>query len=796
MRHRWILSHLVLISLLVSPYLGMLTLPESFKDANAEKVFGSLKIVSAYSNDGRNKRDISDSFPEHISCELRVSGETMGLDLHRNRNVDGKKPVYVMRNGKIVLETISTLKDVEYFQDTESGAALAVICETKADGTCEYRVEGIVTMGGDRYLVYPTEEQQEQHPGVSYAEGESPYVVEKLNSTVTNFSDYIVSDFVPQTVPERFGRVRRKTKKVNYNVELMMVTDTSVYKFWFDKTAASTTTERRALTLSRIRQYYAFVANAVDLRYKNIKETDLALNVLYSGLLIIEDPTVSFWTDGIARNNPEDASRKMIDSDQAYTSFTQWVQGRKDLPKSDHVMLFTAYDLSRKGETSNTGLAYVRSICSRRSTSICENLFDFDRVETAAHELGHSLGASHDGDGNACPAADSYIMTPTSGLAKGANAKNPWYFSSCSIAYFREKIRQLDSADDNCLLSESSSLDRTILTPLLQALPGQVYHIDTQCAYSHGESSTFCRSFYNQTSYEDICTGLYCSIPGTTFCRKVMPARGTSCGQNKWCDNGACVYNSNAPAVSASCPLEEYPGVINRLNLTCTQMIQSRSDLCYREHFNQQCCESCPMIQTNQPNCQFGDKSSSCGEISAALCYIPKNEDLCCESCAKLKRANQPECQFGDKDPDCSNITPAHCYVPKNEGICCETCATFKKRNQTGCVYGDKSTSCSGIRPSQCYSPSNEDLCCETCAKFKRKDQPGCLFGDKSTKCSGIKSAHCYTASNRDLCCESCAELKKTGRPGCEYGDKYTGCKVNDCTSPSYIKNCCGMCNK
>lgn len=49
------------------------------------------------------------------------------------------------------------------------------------------------------------------------------------------------------------------------------------------------------------------------------------------------------------------------------------------------------------------------------------------------------------------------------------------------------------SADNNCLLSESSSLDRSILTPLLQVLPGQIYRIDTQCAYRHGKGSTFCR---------------------------------------------------------------------------------------------------------------------------------------------------------------------------------------------------------------------------------------------------------------------------------------------------------------
>ncbi|XP_064597486.1 uncharacterized protein LOC135463948 isoform X2 [Liolophura sinensis] len=120
-------------------------------------------------------------------------------------------------------------------------------------------------------FIYPMEEQQ-QHRHVQgnredergNREDERPYVVEKINPTAINFSDYIVSDSISRGIPESFRRVRRGTKKMSYDVELMMVTDSSVYRFWYERTTGSNPAERRTLTLSKITQYYAFVLNAVS----------------------------------------------------------------------------------------------------------------------------------------------------------------------------------------------------------------------------------------------------------------------------------------------------------------------------------------------------------------------------------------------------------------------------------------------------------------------------------------------------------------------------------------------------
>jgi len=49
----------------------------------------------------------------------------------------------------------------------------------------------------------------------------------------------------------------------------------------------------------------------------------------------------------------------------------------------------------------------------------------------------HSMGAPHDGDGNAasCPWDDGYIMS-----YKGYGTKNKFYFSSCSANLMKKLI--------------------------------------------------------------------------------------------------------------------------------------------------------------------------------------------------------------------------------------------------------------------------------------------------------------------------------------------------------------------
>lgn len=70
-----------------------------------------------------------------------------------------------------------------------------------------------------------------------------------------------------------------------------------------------------------------------------------------------------------------------------------------------------SYDLASESYTSTVGRAYLGTMCTPKSVSIVEDSFGFTILEVAAHELGHSLNASHDGYDNQCSSDDQYIMS-------------------------------------------------------------------------------------------------------------------------------------------------------------------------------------------------------------------------------------------------------------------------------------------------------------------------------------------------------------------------------------------------
>ena len=55
-----------------------------------------------------------------------------------------------------------------------------------------------------------------------------------------------------------------------------------------------------------------------------------------------------------------------------------------------------------------------------------------------------SLGADHDGDGNACSSDDMFIMATINGALTGDKARNPWTFSSCSATSIKDTLTSLN----------------------------------------------------------------------------------------------------------------------------------------------------------------------------------------------------------------------------------------------------------------------------------------------------------------------------------------------------------------
>ncbi|XP_025087246.1 cell wall protein DAN4-like isoform X2 [Pomacea canaliculata] len=211
------------------------------------------------------------------------------------------------------------------------------------------------------------------------------------------------------------------------------------------------------------------------------------------------------------------------------------------------------------------------------------------------------------------------------------NKLNLWRFSSCSINYFNTFIsnKLTTPRGQQCLYNNLTSSN---IPDVSGQQPGQVYDHDAQCRQTYGPSSVMCRGieFYNKSA--DICTTMFCN-DGTTGnrCAAAIAARGTSCGNKKWCVNGQCVYDIQAPSLDDNCPFGDQPGLVFN-NQTCAQMVSSYSGYCYQDVVLSRCCRSCANYYIGLQNCTYGDKATGCSKI---YCSTADTDYLssCCGTC-------------------------------------------------------------------------------------------------------------------------------------------------------------------
>ncbi|XP_059139287.1 mucin-2-like [Physella acuta] len=221
--------------------------------------------------------------------------------------------------------------------------------------------------------------------------------------------------------------------------------------------------------------------------------------------------------------------------------FVVWHQQQKDIPPSDHYMLFTGMEVEEF-----TGRAYMSSACTPFGVSIIKSTVDGLVGLIAAHELGHSLSASHDANTDSCRDDDQYIMsTVSSSSVDPSNEGNPWRFSPCSIKAFKTYLQITD-----CTLPEKTKQSNVLPSG---PSPGQVLTKDEQCARSSRDSgSHYCKDVQQMNGGEHlVCSGMFCSsVDDSTFCYITLPLEHTACGDNMWCYAGHCVSNLSTQATS------------------------------------------------------------------------------------------------------------------------------------------------------------------------------------------------------------------------------------------------------
>ncbi|XP_076231328.1 A disintegrin and metalloproteinase with thrombospondin motifs like [Calliopsis andreniformis] len=281
--------------------------------------------------------------------------------------------------------------------------------------------------------------------------------------------------------------------------------------------------------------------NGVDLRYRELKNPKIRLNI--AGIIIAMDEGAVPYIE----NSRVDSN--LVDADHALRGMGSYFYREKRFPWKMYDMALTTTNFNNGiaffrlnlcikidphlCDPSTMGYAYVAGACNRNRTTklseavgLTEDDGGFSGIIPVAHELGHLLGAYHDGnpkEAGHCSAHDGFIMTSTLILSK-----HEFEWSNCTINTFHKFLSE-DRA--KCLYDEPPRS-----TAVRNLLPGKLMSVDEQCEKVYGGGAC-------NTNSSSICYELNCAVPeGNGLCSPIAAAAdGSSCGTGLICLDGDCV---------------------------------------------------------------------------------------------------------------------------------------------------------------------------------------------------------------------------------------------------------------
>ena len=191
--------------------------------------------------------------------------------------------------------------------------------------------------------------------------------------------------------------------------------------------------------------------------------------------------------------------------------------------------------LTRRPLGGPSGYAPVSGACDpTRSTSLNRDQ-GLSSAFIVAHELGHLLGLTHDGDGDDCGWAPRMgsVMAPLISATY-----NRFLWSNCSRQEYISKISWWQ-----CLYNRPDAPDSTLVSDSVD----RPFSLREQCELEFGPGHKPCRA----VSVQGQCDRLWCSPQNSARCftRRSPPLDGTACGPGRWCVDGECrsVYQNQSP---------------------------------------------------------------------------------------------------------------------------------------------------------------------------------------------------------------------------------------------------------
>ncbi|KAI8792428.1 ADAM family mig-17, partial [Biomphalaria glabrata] len=566
--------------------------------------------------------DTGDQMPDQFN--VTFSTETKFLtkfNLRRAQSFDVDIPLYTLdidREGFFQSRKVKTRprKDTGYYHDTNHKAVFCIkrSPETLSNRNVKFHLKAVFQMDNSEYL-FDSDNKTHKKPWRNMSL-ETFYSPTRTESTTprsrTTFDHYVYKlellrrtsfDLFDTQIPPpevektvRWAVINQSTSRSDppsrrrrnavrdYYVDVVALIDKIRFQ-WFLQQAK----QHYDNAMQNIQDHYAIMFSGIDMLYNGINHPNYTVHVRLCKIFVDQKPNASIFIDKYASDGKLKSPQALKALEKIFAG-----AGRPIVGFYDHVILFTGYDLFKYDKSGNkiytyAGSTYVGTMCRTDGTS-CAVVED-DRgpdILTIAHELGHSLSAKHDGDGNDCSNSDRYIMNNGLNGEQTPETKfNPWQFSACSVKYFTKFLTEnpSNSRRYECLAYaiETSANIPDVSNKLL----GQFIKPNQQCQLNYGKDSYYCKGAGN-IQIEDICHSMYCRDPLKSGICKMMEAYiGTSCDDGKICLYGKCVSVPYAPQVDETCLFGDTK------EDHCKSFISKFVGNCYQKAHYELCCGTC-----------------------------------------------------------------------------------------------------------------------------------------------------------------------------------------------------------